>query len=499
MYSGFPKKVNRLLLLILIIGLFFRLFRAVELFGMGHEQDLQAWIIKDILVDKHPRLIGQETSIHGVFIGPIYYYILIPFFAIFNLDPRASIIPIALISILTIVSVYYVFSKLFGKTTGLIGSFIYSTSLAIVFIDRWPVPTQTTFLWIIWYLYVLFSFLKKDFGKLPILVVLIAFIWHVHIAFLPLLIIIPVVIFLSKKPLVKININKKNLYFSILIAFFLILPFIVFEARHGFQQIKSITRVYKEMEEGAIEGEYRLEVIIEQVDRVLNAPIFEYKSPRIFQSEFKTPVMFLIFLGLVFYLVKVKELSKPQAFLIYFWIGDVIFSHYFSKRLLSEYYFNNLMIISVLVVSLFLAYLYKKKNFSFLVVSFLLLFLTYNFIRLVNVPTPKAEYEDKSAAVQFIAGDVSENAYSCVSINYIGALGVEYGYRYLFWRSGVEQVSPGNDIPVYSIVNPFEISAKEIEFRSGDLGVIPPAETDFDFEKCSDPSRQLLPLNGFVN
>ena len=75
---------NKIFVVIFVIGLFFRIYRLADNFGFGHEQDLQAWIVKDIALDHHPRLIGQETSITGLFIGPLYYYILALFFALFD-------------------------------------------------------------------------------------------------------------------------------------------------------------------------------------------------------------------------------------------------------------------------------------------------------------------------------------------------------------------------------------------------------------------------------
>lgn len=94
------NKNLKIILVILILGLFARVYKLTDLFGFGHEQDLQAWIVKDILIDKHPRLIGQETSVPGLFIGPFYYYMLVPFFALFKLNPLSSYILITAISLL---------------------------------------------------------------------------------------------------------------------------------------------------------------------------------------------------------------------------------------------------------------------------------------------------------------------------------------------------------------------------------------------------------------
>lgn len=81
------KNFKTLLLLILLLGFLLRTFGAAERFNFGHDHDLAGFIVKDIVVDKHIRLIGQETSTKGVIIGPLYYYLLIPFYLLAGMDP----------------------------------------------------------------------------------------------------------------------------------------------------------------------------------------------------------------------------------------------------------------------------------------------------------------------------------------------------------------------------------------------------------------------------
>lgn len=490
---------NWLLLFILFIGLFFRIYKAVDYFSYGHEQDLQAWIVKDILVDHHLRLIGQETSITGLFIGPLYYYILAFFFLVTGLNPASSIIPVTFISLATIASVYIVGLKLFGKVTGTIASFIYAMSLNIVFLDRWAVPTQTTLLWTVWFFYVTISFVRESLKHLPVLIILFALIWHIHIALLPFFLVIPVAFLLSGKSVSKAvkKINKNELFFSIVISFFLLLPLILFEVRHGYQQITGLANSFS-VEKGVITGIYKLQIILENVSRVLSEAII-YNLPHKLPLIYIVPSFFVIFLVILVFLFKKNVLKLKELLIFVLWLFLVISSHYFAKYAITEYYFNNLIVISVMIFSLFLSYLFCQKILQKPIIILAILFFLFNFKGLLSKPIPKGEFVDKNAAVEFIVKDYVKNGFSCVGINYIGPLGVAYGYRYLFWKNNIKLVAPGNDIPVYSIVNPYLISEKEIAENFGDIGVILPRNTKSNVSVCNDASRQLLPLNGFVN
>lgn len=224
-----------ILVLILLIGLFFRTYQVVERFEFAHDADLYSWIVKDIVVNHHFRLIGQLTSAPGIFIGPLFYYLLVPFFILTKMDPIGVLIPIISLGIFTIFSYYYVFSKLFNKEIGLIGVFLYAVLLSTISSDRWVVPSVTTSIWSIWYFYIIIKIVRRDFSVLPFLGILIGLIWHIHIALAPILITIPIALFFARKiP------NLKQIIVFLLITLFVSSPLIIFEARHNFPQTKSI-------------------------------------------------------------------------------------------------------------------------------------------------------------------------------------------------------------------------------------------------------------------
>ncbi len=233
----FKKKPHFLILgLILFIGLTFRTYKIVEWLEFAHDADLYSWIVKDIVVNHHPRLIGQLTSAPGIFIGPIFYYLLVPFFILTKMDPVGAILLTTLIGVLTILSFYFVFSKLFNKQIGLIATFLQAVLITNINYDRWVVPTNPVKLWAVWYFYTIFMLARGNFSVLPILAILIGLIWSIHIALLPALAAVPLALLVSRKlP------NLKNVALFLIILLITSSPFLVFEFRHGFSQIRSLT------------------------------------------------------------------------------------------------------------------------------------------------------------------------------------------------------------------------------------------------------------------
>src|SRR5688572_14384526 len=109
--SFFKKHKKEIIIvsLILIIGMYFRTYRLVEKMEFAHDADLYSWFVKDVVIDKHIRLIGQLTSADGIFIGPLFYYALIPFFLMTGMDPVGGNWLMVILGAATMLSYYFVF------------------------------------------------------------------------------------------------------------------------------------------------------------------------------------------------------------------------------------------------------------------------------------------------------------------------------------------------------------------------------------------------------
>ncbi len=475
------------LTIILTLGLFFRIYKFESLYTFDHDQDLSAWIVKDILVNHHPRLIGQLTSIDGVFIGPLYYYVLAFFFAAFNMNPLAAHIPVTVIGLASIASLYFVFKKFFGQTAGIVGAFLYATSTSLVFLDRWIVPTIPTVLWSVWLLYVLFSLLKGNFKTLPLAAILIGLIWHIHVALLPLVLLIPTAIFLSGK-----KIKLRRLILPLFIFAILSSPFIAFETRHGFGQIKGMYQAISYSRQDQPEGIQRAKLVISGASSAFSRVIF-------YQKEISQLLTVLAFSLGAFFLIKSKFISKNQLILLALWVALNIISQQLSKRDVSEYYFNNLIVISLLILSGSITLLIREGGIKQLATYILLtIFLIQNLSFILRIHGAGDGYEQKRDIIKSIKTDVDKNGYSCIGINYIAGFGKGVGFRYLSWQNGLNVVAGSTSVPVYNVVIPTAALPSERKF--GGIGLIIPKENSYiDQNVCADPNSRLQPMLNYTD
>lgn len=488
------KRTYILLGIILLVGLFFRSYQLVERFEFAHDGDLYSWIVKDIVVNQHFRLIGQLTSAPGIFIGGLFYYILVPFFLVTKMDPVGATSLAIVVGLSTIFSFYFVLSKLFNSTSGLIAASLYAILLATVGADRWIVPTITTNLWAIWYFYTVMQLARGNFKILPLSGILIGLIWHIHIALVPTLIAIPAAIILTKRlP------NLKYIAQFIIALFVSVLPLIAFELRHGFSQTSSLINNFLTPGTGAA-GLHKVILVLNMITNNIKALILEPQTlnPKL---NMLFPIL-LVLSSLV--IVKNKVLSRKELIVLMMWIIGVISFFGFSSSPISEYYFSSINTIIIVIICLSSYLLFKSSPLGkILVVSILLLITAKNGYHLITQNYYNKGYLERKAVVHYIQIDAEKNKYPCIGISYITTLGENVGFRYFFYLSKLHLVHPSVDVPVYNIVIPDELSKDEVKQRFGHIGVIPPTKIpspDTIQKSCQTPNTNLTdPMFGYVD
>jgi hypothetical protein len=459
-------KRNWILIGILGLALFLRLYNFQAYFNYGHDQDLIGWFIKDVLVNNHLRLIGQQTSSMGVFIGPYFYYLLIPFYLITSMDPIGGIILVTILGMASVFSFYWVFNKIFNRTVGLIAASIYATSFLITFVDREVAPTMPVMLWTIWYFYGLWSILKGKSKTYLLMGLLLGLIWDLNLALLLLTPLIPLAQVLSKKKL-----SFKFVITGIAIFFIAFSPYIAFEVRHGFSQTKSIVSsltTSKDYGGGSKPG-------LAKLDRVMQ--IVNVNTTRVFWgTEYPKNLVRLTFfalIGVLALLIWKKKLPKELTIIAILW--QILFVVFFTVNSIniSEYYLNGMNVIWIMVVSLGIYHISKQKSPLKYLGLILVVFIALNLRSFTRYSTNGNGYVEKKALTSFIKEDAGKHNFPCVAVSYITAPGYNFGFRYFLWQEGIKTKRPLSGAPIYSIVFPLSY-VDGFDKRFGGLGLILP-------------------------
>ena len=487
-------KNNWIIILILFAALFVRSYKPLELFMYSHDQDLSGWIVKDVLVNHHIRLIGQETSSKGIFIGPIFYYLQIPFYILTKMDPSGLLILSILFGVFTVFSFYFVFGRIFNKKVGLIAALIYAISTVIVFTDREAVPTVPVMLWTVWYFYCLWKILNGKQKYYILVGLLFGLVWDLSLA-LALLSPLVVIAHIFSKQKVEI----KKVFLGLTVFAILMIPFFVFEARHGFQQTKSLISSFttsKDYVPGTARG-------LAKTDRVLQ--LVHTNTTRIFWSSTNNVPAANTFYVLVFVfliLVISRVLRKDLALLMLLWQVLFVLFFTFNSINVSEYYINGMNLVWIGIAAIALGKLLENENAKYLGFTLIAVFIGVSTYGFFTYHVNESGYIQRKAIVAYIDEDAKAHNYPCVSVSYITSPGNNLGYRYLFWLRNMHVDLPQGGAPVYSIVYPLS-GVSKLDKTFGALGLILPdykKYTKMGIEKsCSGENQNVTgPLFGYT-
>ncbi|MDD5040195.1 MAG: glycosyltransferase family 39 protein [Patescibacteria group bacterium] len=128
-----------IVLCIVCVGGFVRLYHVGAWMHFGNDEGRDAFTVADIAEHGYVKLVGPAaSSISSDFhLGPAFYYLLAPAYALMHSRPSAGAVTVALFSTATIVLVWAVARKFFGRAAGLIAAMLYSVSFLEVYYGRW--------------------------------------------------------------------------------------------------------------------------------------------------------------------------------------------------------------------------------------------------------------------------------------------------------------------------------------------------------------------------
>lgn len=186
-------------------------------------------LVKQIAVNHKFTLIGARSGLGGIFHGPLWLYMLTPFFLLSNGDPFWTLVPLfLLVSVGIVLAGYFFGRKLYGVLTGLVFALILAINPQLLAANLITTNAQVMPLIFILYLYGIIQFIRgKDFYFI-VSILAIGLGFQFESAFSIFLLPLTLVGILFRKTIP----NKKILMLSLLVFLVSVSNFIFFDLRH---------------------------------------------------------------------------------------------------------------------------------------------------------------------------------------------------------------------------------------------------------------------------
>ena len=393
--------------------------------------------------------LGPRSSAADFYYGPIYFYLITPFLWLFNYDPAGPAVFIALLGILTVYLVYYVGRKFFGIPAGLIASSLYAVSPLVIAYSRssWnpnPMPFVALLLLLNTY-----NAIEKRSEKLFIISGLLLGI-AMQLQYLALFLGVIFVVFTF---LGSIYIKKtRNIFFLIKSYIFTFIgfligwsPFLVFELRHGFPNLKTILNFLLTGGNNEIgsSGMFVFENIKDVAFKVFGRLLLRFPPQEQINFsdgfEFRIWQILILLLGFLSFILLWKSKNKLAKYLLYIWcvIGVGLFGFY--KKEIHDYYLGFMFPLPFLLtgnaISILLSFrkhnqlrVYLNKYFIPLVG--MLIFLAIFVFNLEGNPfryIPNRQKEQVKSIAEFIISKADNKPFNFALLTTGNS---DHGYRY---------------------------------------------------------------------
>jgi hypothetical protein len=457
------KKVDIFILLpTLLLGLFLRIYKLPQMVGFDFDQEYAAMFAHTILKVYPIAMIGQGLSVQGLFMGPFYFYFLVPFFAISRLHPIGGYLGSITLSLGGIVVIYFLLRHVFGRTAGAIGAFLSATLLLYVQYSWVMAPTYSSvfFIFITWFC--LYKYWHGNMSYLPVL----GFVFGMYTSFHPIhfpFYLLFLVIFLVKRKIPSLKI----MLLSITLFILPVTPLIMFEYFRHFLELKTLFSLQgsSAMEPKTFAKFFEYAMILFRFPvSLFNLPLTGWGAT-IFSSLFYLTPIALAAKKIGFWKDRFHVIvlsATPIIFLTYYFILP---TH------VPEYYFIGAESIIFLYAVASLALLAKTRG-KFIIPVLLIVIFFFNMSGLVSLWRIPGNVT--LAAKEYILLAIKEKQKDKPNFNILYNIdyGQQYGLGYLTRLYGID---PRGDVDTtYEIVLPLSRTKETLDIvaPSGGIGLI---------------------------
>jgi len=427
----------------------------------------QAWAANfayRIIYEYPIQFIGQGLSVEGLFMGPIGFYLLTPFYLLTNLHPLGGSIGAAFFGLIIIASYFFVGKELISKEAGLIAAFIRTISVLEISGDLNPAPLTISEILVLLLWWAFYKYWHGEKKALILIATILGLFTSMHPVHLPFYLIVPVFLIVKRAwP------GLKNIFFSIIGFVLAISPLLIFEFLHNFLEAKRFINLFTKPSGEAknLAGlSHWLQFNLQEISRILSIDIPHKEYLGIFVIAIIT---ILVWKKIGFWKDKFHSYITLLVILIF-----LIYYGLLLPKNVTEYYFLAVKVLTIFYIGATLSLLLKNKHLS-LILAIILIYLGITNFRLLKIEwdnPSKITLFNKDVIVSEIIKRQPQNQEFYVS--YISNLGWNFGFDYLFkYYNRIPQTKVAKP-PIYTIVIPKSLSIDSINITSSNIGLILP-------------------------
>jgi len=356
-------KNNFILFLILALAFLLRIYRIKELTTFGGDQGQDFLVVKNMVLYHKWTLLGIKTSGYSFFQGPIYLYMIYPFFVLFNLNPIAGGIAAVFYSIVTIIILYFLCIRFFSKRIAIISSLLFAVSGELIIFGNTPLYQHFLPLFIVISIYL---FLIEGKNQLLYLLLGLSIGIGIELHFLNVTLFVALVVYL----LVYEKNKLRNLFGYIAGIVLGLSPTIAFELRHDFLNTKYFLN---------FEPQNKIKITFFEIIHEWFKGFLIYFGGN---SVFVGILILLIFLFILFKKYQSKFLIKLKKLSVILVVVSILLSIYFS--IFGQHYLLPFWLILFIIIPLAVGNMFGKKVSTVIFAMLVVVNLLFSVGRLNN-------------------------------------------------------------------------------------------------------------------
>ncbi len=424
---------------VLLLAAFLRLYRISEYMTFLGDEGRDAIIVRRLLVNFDPVLIGPGTSIGNMYLGPLYYYLIAPSLLLANFSPVGPAVFIALLGVATCAFIWFVAREWFGKLAAVIAVLLYSISPVVITYSRssWNPNIMPFFallciysVWRIWQF--------NQWKWLIVLGISYAFVLQSHYLGLllsPVIGLFWVLTFLKvkgKRQEFKGFLRKSLTGFGIFTI--LMSPLLIFDARHGWINFSAIKKFFLERQTTVSARPWNA------IPKIL--PISQKIATRMIaaSNEIYGKWVAVVYLcGVLWVIARFKSLrlkeKKNSAFLLLFvWLGISLLGLGLYKQEIYDHYYGFFFPAIFIFLGGFVEVFFEKRKFSLMHIILGIVLFVLVVVNFQNNPL-KYPPNNQMRRAQVVAEKISQEAKGeKFNLAVIAERNYEDGYQYFLER-----------------------------------------------------------------